>query len=70
VCSFVVRYALEQHVFLYVTYVKYGYTRKCRRIFHDEGVPSRQAHNLVNKLRSTGLLIHKKKKHKRLVFTE
>jgi hypothetical protein len=40
------RYTLEQRVFLYDTYVKYGSTRKCRQKFqhkfHDERVPSRQ----------------------------
>jgi hypothetical protein len=37
---------LEQHVFLYDTYVKYGsarkYRRKFRHKFHDERVPSTQ----------------------------
>jgi hypothetical protein len=37
-----VRYTLEQRVFLYVTYVKYGSAVKCRRKFRDERVPSRQ----------------------------
>jgi transposase len=45
--------------------------RKFRRKFRGERVPSRQTiHNLVNKLRSTGLLIDKKQKHKRRVLTE
>jgi transposase len=70
-----VRSTLEQRVFLYDTYVKYGSAAKCRRKlrrnFCDERVPSRQAiHNLVNKLRITGLLIDKKQKHKRRVLTE
>jgi transposase len=70
-----VRYTLEQRVYLYDTYVKYGSARKCRRKFRrkfcDETVPSRQTiHNLVNKVRSTGLLIDKKQKHKRRVLTE
>jgi hypothetical protein len=70
-----VRYALQQHVLLYDTYVKYGYARKCRRElrrkFRDERVPSRQTfHNLVNKLRVTGLLIDKKQKYKRQVLAE
>jgi hypothetical protein len=71
--SSVVRHGavLEQCVFLYDTYVKYGTATKCRRKFHDERVPSRQTiHNLVNKLRTTGLLIDKKQKHKRRVLTE
>jgi transposase len=44
---------------------------KFQRKFRDERVSSRQTiHNLVNKLRSTGLLIDKKPKHKRQVLTE
>jgi hypothetical protein len=63
-----VRYTLEQRVFLYDNYVKYGSARKCRRKFRDETVPSRQTiHNLVNTLRTTGLLIDK---HNRRVLTE
>jgi transposase len=39
--------------------------------FHDERVPSRQTiHNLVNKHRSTGLLIDNKQEHKSQVLTE
>jgi transposase len=68
-------YTLEQRVFLYDTHVKYGFTgncqRKFRRKFCDERVSSRQTiHNLVNKLRTTGLLIDKKTKHKRPVLAE
>jgi RNA polymerase-binding transcription factor DksA len=71
----VVRYTSEQRVFLYDTYVKYGFAGKCRRKFRpkfrDERVSSRQTiHNLVNKLRSTGLLIDKKTEHKRRVLAE
>jgi transposase len=52
--------------------MKYG---KCReknlRKIHDGIIPSRQKiHNLVNKLRSTGLLLDEKQKHKRRVLTE
>jgi hypothetical protein len=70
-----VRYTLEQRVFLYDTYVKYGPAGKCRRKFRrkfrDERVPSRQKiHNVVNKLRTTGLLTDKKTKHKRRVLTK
>jgi hypothetical protein len=66
---------LEQHVFLYDTYVKYGSARKCRQKFWhkfcDERVPSIQTvHNLMNKLRSMGVLIDKKQKHKRRLLTE
>jgi hypothetical protein len=68
-------YSLEQRVFLYDTYVKYGSAGKCRRKFRhkfrDERVPSRQAiHNLVNKLRTAELLTDKKTKHERRVGTE
>jgi transposase len=71
----VVQYTLEQRVFLYDSYVKYRSARKCqrkfRRKFRDERVPSRQTiHNLVNKLRSTGLWRDKEQKHKRRVRTE
>jgi transposase len=70
-----VRYTLKQCEFLYDTYVKYGSARKCRRKFRrkfrNERVPSRQTiRNLVIKLRTTGLLIDKKQKHKRRVLTE
>jgi hypothetical protein len=66
-----VRDALEQRVFLYDTYVKYGSAGKCRRKFRDERVPSRKKnHNLVNKLRTTGLLTEKKTKHKGQVLTQ
>jgi hypothetical protein len=69
-----VHYTLEQHVYLYDTYVKYGSAGKCRRKFRlkfrGERVPSRQTiHNLVNKPR-TGFLIDKKTKHKRRVLAE
>jgi transposase len=71
----IVRYSLEQRVFLYDTYLKYGSGGKCcrkfRRKFHDERVPSRRTiNNLVNKLRTTGLLIDKKTKHNHRVLTE
>jgi hypothetical protein len=70
-----VRYTLDQHIFLYDTYEKYGSAGKCwrkfRRIFHDERVPSRQIiHSLVNKLRITRLLTDRKTKHKHRVLTE
>jgi hypothetical protein len=70
-----VRYTLEQCIFLYDTYVKYGSARKWRQKFQcefrDERVPSRQTINsLVNKLISMGLLIDKKQKRKFWVLTE
>jgi hypothetical protein len=70
-----VLYTLEQRVFLYVTHVKYGSARTCRRKFLrkflDERVPSRQTiHNLVNKLKTTGHLIDKTLKHKLRMLTE
>jgi hypothetical protein len=46
-----IRYTLEQSVFLYDTYVKYSSAGKCWQKFYDERVCSRQTiHNLVNKL--------------------
>jgi hypothetical protein len=69
-----VRYTLEQHVFLYDTYVKCGSATKCQWKFwckfRDERVSHRQTIHKVNKLRKTGLLIAKKQKHKHLVLTE
>jgi hypothetical protein len=64
------RYTLEQCVLLYDTYVKYGSARKMRWLkFCDERVPRRQTiHNLMNKLRPTGLFLDKKQKHKRQVL--
>jgi DNA-binding transcriptional regulator GbsR (MarR family) len=55
--------------------VNYGSAGKCRRTFRrkyrDERVPSRQTvHNLVNKLRTAGLVRDKKQKRRRRVFTE
>jgi transposase len=66
-----VRYILERCIFLRDAYVKSGSARKCRRKFRDERVPSRLTiHNLVNKIRSTGLLINKKQKHERRELIE
>jgi hypothetical protein len=66
-----VRYTFEQRVFLYDTYVKCASAAKCRPKFRDERVPSRQTiHNLVNKFKTTGLLIDKEQKHKRRVLIE
>jgi transposase len=62
-------------VFLYDSWVKYGSAGKCRRKFRrkfrDERVPSRKTIiNLVNKLRTTGLLIGKEQKYNRRVLSE
>jgi hypothetical protein len=70
-----VRYILEQRVFLYDTYVKYGPARMCRRKFRhkflDERFPSRQTlQNFANKLRRTQLLTGRKQKHNRRVLAE
>jgi hypothetical protein len=70
-----VRYTLEQRVFLYVTHVTYGSGRKCRRKlrrkFRDERVLSGQTiHNLVNKVGTTELLTDKKQTHEGRVLTE
>jgi hypothetical protein len=53
-------------------YVKYGSARKCQRKCLDESVPSRHTiHSLVNKPRTTGVLIDKKQKRKcRLLIEE
>jgi hypothetical protein len=65
VCMDMVRYAVEQHVFLYESYVKCGCTRKCRRNFRRKftgitGPSTTDIHELVNKVRSTGSLLDKK----------
>jgi hypothetical protein len=71
-----VRLALEQRVFLYDTYVKYGsagkYGRKSRRKFRDEKYPAGKPFIIwwINLRRITGLLIDKKPKHKRGALTE
>jgi transposase len=70
-----VQCTLEQRVFMCDAYAKYGSARNCwrkfRLKFRDERDLSRQAiHDLVNKHRSTGLLIDNKQKRKRRVLTE
>jgi transposase len=75
VCSVIVQYTIEQHVFLYDSYLKCGSARKCRqkfqlKFYHEIVCSWQTVHNLVNKLRSTGLLTEKKQKHKRRVLTE
>jgi hypothetical protein len=69
-----VHHTLEQRVFLYDAYVKYISAVKCQQKFQckfcDEKVHSRQIiRNLEDKLRTTGLLIHKKK-HMHQALTE
>jgi hypothetical protein len=59
---------LEQHVFLYDTFMKYGSARKCQQKhlheIHNERAPSRQTvHNLANKLRKAEPLTDNKQKH-------
>jgi hypothetical protein len=70
-----VRYPLEHYIYLCDICVKYGSARKrrwkFRRKFRTDKDPSRKTiHSLVNELRSTGILIDKKQKHKCRVFTE
>jgi hypothetical protein len=51
--------------------VKYGSAGKYGKKFCDERVPRRKTiHNFLNKLRTTRLLIDKKTKYERRVFTE
>jgi hypothetical protein len=70
-----VRYSVEQRVFLYDSHVEYGSAGKCRRKFDvnfvmKEFPVGKKIHNLVNKLRTTGFLIDKKQEHKLRVLTE
>jgi hypothetical protein len=44
--------------------------RKFRSRFRDKSFQLTKIHNFVNKLRTTGLLVDKKQKHKRLVLAE
>jgi transposase len=54
-----------------ITHVKYGSARNCLHKFCDKTFPSRQTiHNLVNELRSTGLLTDKRHKHWRRMLTK
>jgi hypothetical protein len=60
-----VRYTVEQRVFLCESYVKCDSARKCRRKFRRSftriTVPSTtDIHKLINKVRSTGSLLDKK----------
>jgi transposase len=62
VCSVIVRYTLGQRVFLYTDLLK--------SVGENLDVNFVTVHNLANKLRSTGLLIDKKQKHKGRMLTE
>jgi hypothetical protein len=64
-----VHYTLEQRVFVFDTYVKYGAAGNCRRKFRRK-FRGERVHSLVHKLRTTGFLIDKKTKYKRRVPTE
>jgi hypothetical protein len=68
-----VRYTLEQRVFLHDTYMKYGSARKCRRKlrskFRDERVPSRQIFHNFN-LDQRDSYYTRNKTHECRVFTE
>jgi hypothetical protein len=66
-----VRYTVEQCVFLHESYVKCGSARKCWRIFCHKfpgiAVSSRTGiHELINKVRCTGSLLDKKPAKKML----
>jgi hypothetical protein len=68
-------YTDEQRVFLYESYVKCGFARKCRRKFRGKfpgtAVPSTIGiHELLNKVRSTGSLPEKKPADRRRVLIE
>jgi hypothetical protein len=70
-----VRYSVEQRVFLYEPYVKSISARKCERKFRRKfpGIPVSSTtgiHELINKVRATGSLLDKKPANKRLVLTE
>jgi hypothetical protein len=72
--SATVKYILEQRVFLCDTYVTYGAAGKWWKFwhkFHNEWLTRSQINkNSMNILWSTWLLMDKKQKHKRRVFTE
>jgi hypothetical protein len=70
-----VRYAVEQRVFLYDSYVKCGSARKCRRKFCRKfpgvTIPSTTGiHKLIYKVRSTGSVLDKKPAKKCRVLTK
>jgi hypothetical protein len=71
----VVQYTVEQHAFLYESYVKCGSARKCQRKFHRKlsgiTVPSITGiHKLIKKVRSTGSLVDKKPAKKYQALTK
>jgi hypothetical protein len=67
-CVYMVRYTVEQRVFLYESYVKHSSARKClkeyRRKFPEITVPSTRG------IRSTGSLMDKKPAKNIPVLTE
>jgi hypothetical protein len=64
--SSMVRYSLERRVFLYDTYVKYDLLENVDVNFVMKKLPADKQFTIwLIKLRTTGLLIDKKQKHKR-----
>jgi hypothetical protein len=71
-CVDMVRYTVEQRVFMYGSYVKCGFARKCRRKFRHKfpgiTVPRTTGiHELINKVRATGSLLDKEPAKKNAV---
>jgi hypothetical protein len=69
VCVDMFRYTVEQRVFLYESYVKFGSARKCRRKFRRKfpGITVASTagiHELTEKVRSAGSLLDKKPANK------
>ncbi|XP_067011906.2 uncharacterized protein [Anabrus simplex] len=69
------RYSVSQRVFIYDSYVRTKSARTVRRLFQekfpDVQVPGRTSiHRLVNKLRTTGSLLDKKRNKPRTVLTQ
>jgi hypothetical protein len=66
------QYSVQQHVFLYVTHMKYDLLYSVSENFAMKEFPAEKQFSLVNKIRSTGLWIDKKKtkKHNLWVLTE
>jgi hypothetical protein len=71
VCVHVVRYTVEEHVFLHELYVKFGSARKCQRKFPRVTVGRTTGiHEFINKVRSTGSLLDKKPTKKWCMLTK